>query len=87
MFIKANNLTSDEILHQVEELSSLASDLNITMSQLALAWCLRLDAVSSVICGATRIEQIDENIEASGISLEDDVIAKIESLLKVKVTH
>lgn len=87
MFIMSNNLVSDEILQQVAELVKVADEIGCTMAQLALAWILRLEAVSSVICGATRLEQIDDNIEASGLVLSDDVLARIESLLKVAVNR
>lgn len=85
MFIKGRNLTSDDILKQVEELSAVASDLGITMAQFALAWCLRLDGISSVICGATKTEQIDDNIKASGVKLSDEVIDKVDSILSLTV--
>lgn len=87
MFIMSNNLVSDEILRQVAELVKVADEIGCTMAQLALAWILRLEAVSSVICGATRLEQIDDNIEASGLVLSDEVLRKIESLLKVAVNR
>ncbi|MGD9682140.1 MAG: aldo/keto reductase family protein [Candidatus Obscuribacterales bacterium] len=87
MFIMSNNLVSDEILQQVAELVKVADEIGCTMAQLALAWILRLEAVSSVICGATRLEQIDDNIEASGLVLSDDVLARVESLLKVTVNR
>ncbi|MBK9144781.1 MAG: aldo/keto reductase family protein [Candidatus Melainabacteria bacterium] len=87
MFIMSNNLVSDEILRQVAELVKVADEMGCTMAQLALAWILRLEAVSSVICGATRLEQIDDNIEASGLVLSDEVLRKIESLLKVAVNR
>jgi len=87
MFIMSNNLVSDEILQQVAELVKVADEIGCTMAQLALAWILRLEAVSSVICGATRLEQIDDNIEASGLVLPGEVLGKIESLLKVAVSR
>lgn len=49
----------------VQQLTAVASDLGITTSQLALAWILRRKEVSSVITGATRLEQLDENLGAS----------------------
>ena len=49
----------------VRQLTEVASDLGITTSQLALAWILRRKEVSSVITGATRLEQLDENLGAS----------------------
>ena len=49
----------------VKKLTQVANDLSITPSQLAIAWILRRKEVSSVITGATRPEQLDENLGAS----------------------
>lgn len=49
----------------VQQLTGVAQDMGITTSQLALAWILRRKEVSSVITGATRLEQLDENLGAS----------------------
>ncbi len=87
MFMLGNNLVSAEILHQVEELGVVARDLGITMSQLALAWILRMSNVSSVIIGATKTTQIDENLKAADVELSEDVLARIENTLKVAVTR
>lgn len=69
---------TEERLQKVQEMKKLADGLDITMSQLALAWCLRLKNVSSCIIGATTIAQLEENAGASGVSLPDDVIDKID---------
>ncbi len=87
MFIKGKNLTDDPILRQVEELGKIAAELDLTMAQLALAWCLRLPGVSSVICGATKLEQIDDNAAASGVVLEPEIIERIENILAAPVCH
>ncbi|MEZ4487915.1 MAG: aldo/keto reductase family protein [Cyanobacteriota/Melainabacteria group bacterium] len=87
MFIKGKNLTDDPILRQVEELGKIAAELDLTMAQLALAWCLRLPGVSSVICGATKLEQIDDNAAASGVVLEPQVLERIEHILSASVCH
>lgn len=71
----------EEQLQKVEQLSVIANELGITMSQLALAWILRQDNVASAIVGATKPEQIIENANASGIELSKDVIDNIESIL------
>lgn len=85
MFIVGNNLTDKEILEQVQQLTGIAKELNLSMAQLALAWCLRLPEVSSVICGATKKEQIEDNIKASGVVLPDEVISKIDNLMTATV--
>jgi aryl-alcohol dehydrogenase-like predicted oxidoreductase len=65
------------------QLTALASDLEITTAQLALAWALRRKEVSSVITGATRIEQLDENLGAAEAEdrLSDDILEQIESIV------
>jgi len=52
----------------------------MSLAQLALAWCLRDRAVASVIAGATRLEQLEENCKASGRQLPDDVLARIDEI-------
>ncbi len=73
---------SDEILVQVERLSAIAGDLGVSMAQLALAWCLRLPDISSVISCATKTSQLDDNIKASGIKLPQDICDRIDQILK-----
>lgn len=75
------DLLSDETLEKVQALSKVASELGVSMPVLALAWCLRLQNVSSVIIGATSKTQIDENIKASGVILTPAVIEQIEKIL------
>lgn len=81
MFMLNRGLMSDETLAKVAEISAIAAEIGLTTAQLALAWCLRLAEVSSVITGATRTAQIDENIKASGVRLTADVLDRIETVL------
>jgi voltage-dependent potassium channel beta subunit len=81
-FMMNRRVMSDEILVQVERLSAIAGDLGISMAQLALAWCLRLPDISSVIIGATKTSQLDDNIKASGIKLPQDICDRIDQILK-----
>lgn len=69
-----------EVLARIDRLTPLAEGLGVPMAQLALAWCLREPGVSSVIVGATRIEQLEENVKAVGISLPEDVLAEIDRI-------
>jgi voltage-dependent potassium channel beta subunit len=81
-FLVGRPTISKESLEVVQRLSKFAQDeLGVSMAALALAWCLRLPNVSSVIIGATKVSQIAENIKASGLELRPDVLAKIEDLL------
>jgi aryl-alcohol dehydrogenase-like predicted oxidoreductase len=70
---------SDYLLEAVSRLKPIAGDLGLTMSQLGLAWVLRRSEVSSAIIGASRPEQIIENVKASGVRLSADVIAAIDA--------
>jgi voltage-dependent potassium channel beta subunit len=67
----------------VRELTSLAEELGTNMPRLALAWCLKNPNVSTVITGASRIEQVHDNLGAIDVvsQLNDEVMAAIESLL------
>ena len=69
-----------EVLHRVDQLRPLADGQGITLGQLALAWCLRKTGVSSVIIGATRIEQLEENAKSIGLELSTETIGRIEEL-------
>jgi aryl-alcohol dehydrogenase-like predicted oxidoreductase len=71
----------DDVLEAVQNLRPVADDLGITMAQLALAWVLREPGVSSAIVGASRPEQVDDNVAASGIELGDDVLQRIDEIL------
>jgi aryl-alcohol dehydrogenase-like predicted oxidoreductase len=66
---------------KVKKLSALAQSLGITMSQLALAWILRREEVSCAIVGATKEEQLKENLAASDVKLSGEAQAKIELIL------
>ena len=72
---------TEENIGRVKKLTAIAGDMGLTMPQLALAWILRRPEISSVITGASRPEQVEENVRASGVTLEDDVLAEIESIL------
>ncbi len=67
-------------LRRVEALRPLADELGISLAQLALAWCLRTPAVASVIVGATRREQLEENCKASGMKLPDELLHRIDAI-------
>ncbi len=72
---------TEENVAKVRQLTALAQELGLTMSQLALAWILRRPEVSSVITGATRPEHVLANVQSSGVRLEADVLERIEDIL------
>jgi voltage-dependent potassium channel beta subunit len=75
-------LMNEEVLSAVEKLRPVASDAGLSMSQLALAWVLQRDNVSSAIIGASRPEQVEDNAKAAGVRLSSDVVSEIDSILK-----
>ncbi len=74
-------MLKDDVLEAVQQLRPIAADLGLTMPQLALAWVLQNDNVSSAIMGATRPEQVYDNVKASGVRIEADVMARIDAVL------
>lgn len=76
-----NGWLRDEVLEAVENLEPIARDMNLTMSQLAIAWVLSNPNVSAAIVGASRPEQITENAKAAGLKLPQDVLSAIDTTL------
>lgn len=76
----------DEVLQAVQQLRPIASDLNLSMAQLAVAWVLQNDNVSAAIIGASRPEQVEDNVQAAGVRLEQDVLDRIDEVLGGLVT-
>lgn len=75
------DLRSDRILSAVQNLEPLAQQLNISMAQLALAWILRDQRVTSAIIGASRPDQVVDNAAASGVELSEAMLAEIDNVL------
>jgi aryl-alcohol dehydrogenase-like predicted oxidoreductase len=71
----------DETLEAVQRLKPIAEEAGLSMPQLALAWVLRREELASAIIGASRPEQVHQNIEASGVELSDDVLREIDEAL------
>ncbi|WP_342548957.1 aldo/keto reductase family protein [Paenibacillus sp. FSL P2-0089] len=72
---------TEEKLTKVQELGKVAAELDISVGNLALAWILRQPNVSSALVGASRPEQVEENVKASGIELNEDILARIEEII------
>ena len=70
-----------ENAEKVRKLKPIADDLGITRAQLALAWVLRDDGVSSAITGATRPSQVLDNVKAAEVELSDDVVDAIDDIV------
>ncbi|NYI04963.1 aldo/keto reductase family protein [Allostreptomyces psammosilenae] len=71
----------DDVLTRVQQLRPLAEEAGLTMAQLAVAWVLQNPNVSSAIIGASRPEQVAENVAAAGVRLEAELMARIDEIL------
>jgi len=71
-----------DALEKVGRLTAVSDGLGIPLTRLALAWILRQPGVASALVGASRPEQIEENVKASGVALDPDTLDKIEEALR-----
>jgi voltage-dependent potassium channel beta subunit len=76
-----NEVMKAEALDAVRQLKPIADDLGVPRAQLAIAWTLRQSGVSSAITGATKVHQLEETLQAIDIELDDDVLARIGTVL------
>jgi len=74
-------LLTDDVLERVQRLRPLADQAGLTMAQLAIAWVLQNPNVSSAIVGATRPEQLRDNVKAAGVKLDADLLKAIDEVL------
>jgi len=72
---------ADDVLERVQQLQPIAADLGLSMAALAVAWVLQEENVAAAIIGASRPEQVTDNVAASGVRLDDDVKARIDEVL------
>ena len=70
-------------IEKVKQLQPIAADLDCTMAQFAIAWCLKNPEVSTVITGASRPEQVTENMKAIEVveKLDSSVLERVEQAL------
>ncbi|GGK87789.1 aldo/keto reductase family protein [Mangrovihabitans endophyticus] len=73
---------SDEVLGAVQKLKPLAADAGLSLAQLAVAWVLQNDNVSAAIVGASRPEQIQDNVKASGVKLDSGLLKAIDEIVE-----
>ena len=72
----------DAVLERVQKLRPIAAELGLKMSQLAIAWVLQNPNVASALVGASRPEQVAENVLASGVVLPPEVMTQIDAVLE-----
>ena len=71
----------DDVLTAVQNLKPIADEQELTLAQLAIAWVLANDNVASAIIGASRPEQVRDNVKAAGVKLSSDTLARIDEVL------
>ncbi|HEX5807208.1 MAG TPA: aldo/keto reductase [Anaerolineales bacterium] len=79
-----DDVTDTEKLAKVQALQTIAEELGCSVSQLALGWCLKNPYVSTVITGASRVEQVHENMKASEVApkLTPEVLSRIDTIFR-----
>jgi aryl-alcohol dehydrogenase-like predicted oxidoreductase len=71
----------DEVLEAVQRLQPVADQAGLTLAQLAIAWTLQNENVASAIVGASRPQQVTDNVKAAGVKLDADALAAIDEAL------
>ena len=71
---RSQGFLTDDVLTRVQKLRPIADDLGLSMAQLAVAWVLQNRNVAAAIIGATRPEQVRDNVKAAGVKLDDEVL-------------
>ncbi len=72
---------TDETLTRVQKLKPIAQEAGLSMAQLAVAWVLQNDNVAAALVGASRPEQVEENVKAAGVKLDADQLSAIDEAL------
>ncbi|MGV0747385.1 aldo/keto reductase family protein [Mycolicibacter heraklionensis] len=83
-FIK--RFMTDDVLTRVQQLAPIAAELDLTTAQLAIAWVLQNDNVAAALVGASRPEQVTENVKAAGVRIPEELLARIDQVLGDAVT-
>jgi aryl-alcohol dehydrogenase-like predicted oxidoreductase len=78
---------TDDVLQRVQDLKPIADDLELSTAQLAIAWVLQNDNVSAALVGASRPEQVAENVKAAGVKIPDEALKRIDEVLGDVVTR
>ena len=71
----------DDVLERVQQLKPIADEAGLSLAQLAVAWVLQNDNVSAAIIGASRPEQVTDNVKASGVVLEPATLKAIDDVV------
>ena len=71
----------DDVLERVQALRPIADEAGLSMASLALAWVLQEENVASAIIGASRPEQVQDNVKAVGVRLDPELKRRMDELL------
>ena len=74
-------LERPQVLQRVQDLRPIADELGLTLAQLAVAWVLQNDNVAAALIGASRPEQVRENVKASGVTIPPELLVRIDEVL------
>jgi len=72
---------TDDVLHRVQDLRPVAEEVGLSMAQLAVAWVLQNDNVAAALVGASRPEQVTENVKAAGVKIPAELMTRIDDVL------
>ena len=76
---------NEDVLTRVQGLRPIADELGLSLAQLAVAWVLQNDNVAAALIGASRPEQVSENVKASGIRIPSELLTRIDTVLGTSV--
>lgn len=84
-WLKDRTLAADR-MEKANQLQKLANEMNVPLAQLAIAWCLKNPNVSTVILGASKVEQLQQNLKALAVVnlVNEELLTKIEEIVKSK---
>ncbi|MFJ8740118.1 aldo/keto reductase family protein [Embleya sp. NPDC127516] len=82
-----SRMLTDDVLTRVQQLRPLADEAGLSLAQLAVAWVLQNPNVSAAIIGASRPEQVHENVKAAGVTLDEGLLTKIDVILDPVVSR
>src|SRR5699024_9742031 len=74
-------VSDQELLKRVQRLQPLADEAGLSLAQLSVAWVLQNQNVSTAIIGASRPDQVHDNVKASGVELDSDLLGRIDEIL------
>jgi aryl-alcohol dehydrogenase-like predicted oxidoreductase len=73
---------NDDVLTRVQQLKPLADELGLSLAELAVAWVLQNDNVATAIIGASRPEQVHQNVKAAGVQIPGEILSRIDAVLE-----